>query len=244
MWGFTEILKIRDSNVTELNKQKTILNLIFKDAVESFLTLPQAQLFDTNISSKWSNTTTNTGHTQRLQWPEEETTIHTHIQYFMAVERWVDYSFPHYGIRRGGQGGEETWGRMDWWIKENWMMTQTTKCHKHMLFFGGGALSNPGDKQWLVHEGHPDVSWWKRIWRGEGVCTTSQTFIIRAQCFWQWLDRRCSNSGVALAPVVAIGATVSHANQLTWRWKHSHLKCSFCHFLPGFRWFASLMFVL
>jgi len=81
------------------------------------------------------------------------------------------------------------------------------------------------------------MDWWIKE-RCGGGCTASQIFIISV------LDNDWTGGAQTvtwlLTPVVAIGATTSHANQLTWRWKHSHLKCSFCHLLSGFRWLGEL----
>lgn len=158
------------------------MNSIFKMQLKAF-SLPQAQLFHTDISLTLLNVTTNIWHTFFVV--TVSTGGHKHTN-FMAVERWIDYSPPHYGIMRRGQ---RVWGdmRTDGLERKNWMMT--TKWCKHMLFFGrGGRGQPPADIQWLVCEEHPNVSWWRRIGGGGGgVCMAN----FYRRCCWHWLDRWC-----------------------------------------------------
>lgn len=138
---------------------------------------------------------------------DPQTNKQTCRQDFRAVERWKDYSFPPWWdqVKRGKGVRRHEDEWMDWWI-------QKKQCGINSCSVWWS------NQQWLVceeeeekEEEHPDISWWEGRW----------------WC-WQWLV-----TGGARTPVVLIGTT-SHANQLTWRWKHSHLKWSFCRLLPGF----------
>lgn len=82
------------------------------------------------------------------QWSHSRTNTHKYTR-FSAVERWMDYSFANDQIKRRGQGGEETWGRIGLWIKKFLDDDEdTTMWHKHMHFLG--RSHNPRGKQWLV----------------------------------------------------------------------------------------------
>lgn len=162
------------------------MNSIFKMQLKVF-SLPQAQLFDTNIYLTLLDVTANIWHTYFVV--TLSTGGHKHTN-FMAVERWIDYNSTHYGIMRRGQ---KVWGdmRTDGLVDERKYCMMTTKWYEHMLFFGRGGVVNPPltNSDWSVRS--TSMFPGKEGLGGSGgVCMADFYY----KCCWHWLDRWCSNS--------------------------------------------------
>lgn len=195
------------------------MNSIFKMQLKVF-SLPQAQLFDTNIYLTLLDVTANIWHTYFVV--TLSTGGHKHTN-FMAVERWIDYNSTHYGIMRRGQ---KVWGdmRTDGLVDERKYCMMTTKWYEHMLFFGRGGMVNPPltNSDWSVRSTSmfPGKEGLGGEWRSVHGRLLSQVLLTL--------------TGQVVLKQSIGGETMSHANQSTLRWKHSHLKCRFCHLLSGF----------
>lgn len=147
---------------------------------------------------------------------------YTHI--YSTWELWrdaglqVQYTEQDKIVRARGWGDMRTHGLVD-----ERKYTEGRKRHRSIntCFFQGIGVSSCDNNDWCVRNTlmFPGR---KRLGHRK-VCNLSLLGVLD-----KWLDKWCWHSDVALMSLVAIGTITSHADQLTWRWKHSHLKCSVC----------------
>lgn len=147
----------------------------------------------------------------------------------------IDYSFPEYESREKDREWGDL-GKIDWWIKENKLVTWTKIWQKLMLWLR--VWSNPINKQWLRCEEHSSISWWEGMGRWRSVRGTTNFYhpcsvllTSTGQVCW------CSNSNMTLTPVIVIGATMSHANQIDMEMKAFTFKVLLLLFTA---WFSML----